>query len=364
MLLESIRIQNVRRIAAAEFQPDSGINVISGPNGSGKTSLLEAIHLLGTTRSFRTHRAEDVISHGAKYLLVSGSVRTADTMSRHRLGIEKGRSATRIRIDGAAAKSASSLATLLPMLVVNAEAFALLDGSPVSRRALLDRTLFHVERDYLDKFKRFHRALKQRNELLRRRSPAAGTQFWNHELGAHAEAIDSARAACIAGLNAWLETLPINELLGAVNLDYRRGWKADASLADLLERNWERDRAIGSTSIGVHRAEIRVLVNGRSAAHSVSRGQGKLLIAALMTAHASYIDERSGAPPALLVDDVAAELDNTLRHTAVRMLLGTKAQIFFTAIEVDALSAALADRTSAAFHVEQGVVKQLFPQLA
>ena len=211
MSLSDVAIQHVRKISAAELTFHSGLNLVAGNNGSGKTSLLEAVYLLGLGKSFRTTRARELISHEAENLVVAGHILTAEHSIR--VGVEKGIKPTKIKVGGNVAKSASELARQFPVLVMDAESYGLIDGGPAYRRALLDRTLFHVEPSYLDIWKRYHRALKHRNALLRQDAPRSLADFWHQELAQTALLIHEARLSCADGLNQALNSLDVSELI-------------------------------------------------------------------------------------------------------------------------------------------------------
>ncbi|MBI5616336.1 MAG: DNA replication/repair protein RecF [Gammaproteobacteria bacterium] len=362
MRLESLQVLNVRRLQDARLEATAETNLIWGPNGSGKTSILEAIHLLGTGRSFRSHKAGEVITHGAASLVVAGTVREAPNSALRSLGIEKTSSTTRIRADGEPLKSASQLADALPVLTLTADSYHLLDGGPAIRRALLDRTLFHVEHAYLEKLKRAYRALQQRNELLRK-GEFSRIEIWNAQFVVHAEEMDQIRRGATDRLNRLLAEFSASNDLPEVALDYRRGWKAGMSLAELLEQHSVRDREMGFTGDGPHRAEVRISCAGRPAAQVVSRGQGKLVLAVLLAAHAELIAEKSGRRPVLLVDDLAAELDRTSVRKALSTLLGTRCQTFLTTIEPEVFANAI-DASTKVFHVEQGKIRSSQAALA
>lgn len=354
MQLTSLSVQHVRRITAAEIEPAKRTNLVSGANGSGKTSLLESIHFLATARSFRTARVADVITHGQGALLVSGEFRDA-AGSKSRVGVEKTPRATRLRLDGEAVTVASKIARLVPVLTFNTDSFLLLDGGPANRRALLDRLLFHVEQRYLAALKAYYRALKQRNVLLRARAERNQIVIWDEQIGIEAARIDHWRRDCITRVNEYLRDSTVNQTVGPLILDYRRGWQSETDITALLAENWARDRDLGTTTVGPHRAELRIKVDGKLAKSVVSRGQGKLIIAAIIGAQARYLGEHAQELPILLVDDLASELDRSARALAVESLLSTDAQIFFTAIEPSDLPASLCERTRM-FHVEHGAV--------
>ena len=357
MQLISLSVQHVRRICAAQIYPSSEINLICGLNGSGKTSLLESIHYLATARSFRTTRVSDVISHGQDALVVSGELRDA-IGDKTRVGVEKTRSTTRLKINDEAVTIASKIARLIPILTFNTESYLLLDGGPANRRALLDRLLFHVEQGYLEVLKVYYRGLKQRNSLLRSRAGREQVSSWDHQLTPAAAKIDRWRTDCVATINTYLDSSELSEAIGPLRLEYYRGWHHDHEYNALLIANWLKDRDGGVTALGPHRAELRIKVGDKLAKTVVSRGQGKLIIAAIVCAQAKYLRDHGRKAPILLIDDLASELDRSARSLAAATLLDTKAQTFFTAIEVSELPEGVRD-SARMFHVEQGRVSAL-----
>lgn len=354
MELTDLAVHHVRRIVSAHLQAAGTVNVICGANGSGKTSLLESIHYLASARSFRTSRAREVITHGAGSLIVSGALVDSDGQE-YRVGVEKTPTSTRLKLNGENLTVASAIARLMPVLTFNTESYLLLDGGPANRRALIDRLLFHVEQHYLDVLKTYHRGLKQRNSLLRRRAPAQQVAAFEHQLAETALQLDRWRHECVARVNAFLRASPLCEGIGELTFEYRRGWPEAGELLQLLERNRHKDYDSGNTSLGPHRAELRIKIDGSPAKSIVSRGQGKLIISAIISAQARYLGEFAAEKPILLIDDLASELDRDARQRAVGSLLATEAQCFFTAIESADLPAELIG-ASRLFHVEQGVV--------
>lgn len=352
MDLTALSIRNVRRISDATVCPSSTLNLIVGANGSGKTSLLESIHYLTSARSFRTSRARDVISHGERTLLISGEFRDGQQKVNF-VGIEKSPSQTRLRLNGEVIQVASQLARLMPVLNFNTESHLLLSGGPSVRRSLLDRLLFHVEQDYLMSLKRYYRSLKQRNALLRARRSTSEIKAWDEQIGIDVDELDRWRSDCVEAINTYLEISPISTVIGNLRLNYNRGWNPDEDFNDVLITNLERDRDAGLTNSGPHRAEIRFKLDDKLAKTIVSRGQGKLIIAAIVGAQSAYLSEHGGESPILLVDDLASELDRNARKIAIDEILRTPSQVFFTAIETRDLPSELVE-SAKLFHVEQG----------
>jgi DNA replication and repair protein RecF len=352
--LTALSIQNVRRIREAALDPSVALNLVVGANGSGKTSLLESVHFLASARSFRTTRTRDVISHGENTLVISGEVHDSQQRA-NRVGIEKSSSQTRLRLNGEAILVASQLARLMPVLNFNSESFLLLSGGPSVRRSLLDRLLFHVEHDYLACLKRYYRSLKQRNALLRSRGPTKEIRAWDEQIGDEVDNLDRWRSNCVDTINRYLEDSPVSKVIGELRLNYYRGWSVEKNFSDMLLNNLEKDRDAGLTTAGPHRAEIRFKLDDKLAKSIVSRGQGKLIIAAIVGAQSEYLCEHGSERPILLVDDLASELDRNARKIAVEALIRTSSQVFFTAIEAADLPRELSEAAKM-FHVEHGKI--------
>lgn len=360
-VLEHLTAKNFRIIRELDLGLAAGINVIQGRNGSGKTSLLEMIYLLGTGKSFRTSRAADYISANEQFTLVTGSVRESSTSRPSMLGIEKSNKDTLCRIDGQTVTAASELARHFSVVSLDAQAFRIMDDGPAIRRSLIDRALFHVEPTYLDIYKRFHRALRSRTELLKQGASLAEGEYWNEQLAEHAQTLDAARKHCVDRFNAWVNAAPSAGQWGKVSFEYRQGWRAETDLRQLLADGWPRDVEAGTTQSGPHRAELKILLDGRPAGNVVSRGQGKLLICALVAAQASFIAHGTGRRPALLIDDITAELDRDSCMAALSLLLSDAGQAFVTTIEGAPLMAALPEAPEAWFHVERGTIAPAVP---
>src|SRR5690606_26092623 len=194
MTLRRITVTGVRNLQPVTLSPSPRINILYGDNGSGKTSLLEAIHLLGLARSFRSTRLNPVISHDLSTCTVFGQVETAVDQS-NALGISRDRSGEgKIRIDGRNVRSAAELAEPLPLQLINPDSFRLLVGAPKVRRQFLDWGVFHVEPRFLGAWQRLQQGLRQRNSWLRHgRLDVVAQAAWDRELCLASQEIDGYR---------------------------------------------------------------------------------------------------------------------------------------------------------------------------
>ena len=361
MFLKSIEISKVRNLQQVSLGCHPKANIIYGANGSGKTSLLEAIFLLGRGKSFKHRDLRLVINRGQDNLIVSGKVVRPNSDAEHHLGVMRSiKGAFEARCDGKNLSSAGQLATELPIQLVDAHSFSLLEGGPLQRRQFIDWGVFHVEHSYADLWRRFQKALKQRNQLLRHvRIDEDSLKLWSQELAPLNELITEQRKEYIDQLEGFIK--PVVEAfsgLGSVDLEYSQGWPEDRAVIDVLLADRERDVATGKTSHGAHRADIRVLVDGVAAADSLSRGQSKLLVYALKLAQAAHYQTVTGHSCIFLLDDLPAELDYDNRKDVLAYLDHLQCQYFVTGVEKKDFDE-IGEELNRLFHVEQGVFQRV-----
>lgn len=358
MALQRLTVSNLRNLRQVNIEPQPRLNLIYGENGSGKTSLLEAINMLGLGRSFRSNRFKPIINYDAESLTLFTEL---GGLEAHRIGVEKNRQGeTTIRMDGRNVLSAAELAEHLPVLTLNASSFDLITGPPTPRRQLLDWLAFHVEPDFFRAWRDLQVCLKQRNSLLRHgRIRDSELRPWERQLVVLAEKIDELRQSSFTSYLEALRSLePALPTPGELRLEYRRGWKAGESYQDILEAGREQDLQRGFTQSGPHRADIRIIVNGENAADVLSRGQQKVLVAALVVGQGRVFNQLSSSPLVYLVDDLPAELDLGHSRLLARWLRDVDAQIFVTAVERQALLTMWGEdaQSAAVFHVEHGTI--------
>ena len=360
MALGRLDISAVRNLKQVALRDLCMANVFHGQNGSGKTSILESIYLLGMARSFRSGPLKSLISHGQERCTVYGEV---DRRGRSCLSLGVSRDSDggfEARVGGDAVKSASELAESLPLQVINADSFSLLAGSPSHRRQFLDWGVFHVEHAFYGCWQRFQRALKQRNTLLRRGKISLEEILpWNVELSDSGELIDGFRKQYFEALEPAFQALiqRLSPELQALELRYRRGWDRQSSLADSLEASAETDRQQGFTHVGPQRADIKVMAGRHPAADVLSRGQQKLVVCALKLAQGQLLAEAKRQECVYLVDDLPSELDKVHCQLVAEVLKELETQVFITCVdntEIAEVWSVAAAQDVAMFHVEQG----------
>ncbi|MDN5513816.1 MAG: DNA replication/repair protein RecF [Pseudomonas sp.] len=361
MSLSRITVTGVRNLHPVTLSPSSRINILHGANGSGKTSLLEAIHLLGLARSFRSTRLQPVIHYEQPACTIFGQVQLAEGGTSN-LGISRDRQGElQIRIDGQNARSAAQLADLLPLQLINPDSFRLLEGAPKIRRQFLDWGVFHVEHRFLGAWQRLQKALRQRNSWLRHGTLDGASQAaWDRELCSASEEIDSYRRAYIQALKPVFEqTLAELLHLDGLTLSYYRGWDKDRDLSEVLATSLLRDQHLGHTQAGPQRADLRLRLAGHNAAEILSRGQQKLVVCALRIAQGHLVNEAKRGQCIYLVDDLPSELDEQHRQALCRLLEDLRCQVFITCVDHELLREGWqTDTPVAMFHVEQGRITQ------
>jgi DNA replication and repair protein RecF len=353
MTLAELRIEDLRCIETAELQFGSGINLIFGENGAGKTSILEAAFLLGRGRSFRTRANERLIRHGQAYCRAVG--RTGGELPQS-LGIEVRRatefeSGTAARLNGSAVRSYAELAMTFPVQVMDPDAHKLIEASATRRRRWLDWVVFHVEPPFAGVWARYQRALLQRNTALKRGLATLDT--WDHELAKQGEELSASRQRVLAALQPYWAELT-TELLGVdLSLGYAAGWDRSVPLVDALSASLPRDRDRGMTQVGPHRADVSLRIRGKPAREILSRGQQKLAAVALSLSQLEFLKAEYDLRPTLLLDDPSAELDKERLGRFITRVQCLQCQILVTALERDHR---LFGQPEHVFHVEHGRV--------
>ncbi|BAN45735.1 DNA replication/repair protein RecF [Metapseudomonas resinovorans] len=359
MSLSRISVTGVRNLHPVTLSPSPRINILYGANGSGKTSLLEAVHLLGLARSFRSTRLQPVIQYEQPACTVFGQVSLAEG-NQSNLGISRDRQGEfQIRIDGQNARSAAQLAEALPLQLINPDSFRLLEGAPKIRRQFLDWGVFHVEPRFMPAWQRLQKALRQRNSWLRHGTLDGASQAaWDRELCLASNEIDEYRRAYIQALKPVFErTLADLVELDSLTLSYYRGWDKDRELSEVLSTSLLRDQQIGHTQAGPQRADLRLRSGAHSAADILSRGQQKLVVCALRIAQGHLVNQAKRGQCIYLVDDLPSELDEQHRQALCRLLEDLDCQVFITCVDHEFLRDGWrTDTPVAMFHVEHGCI--------
>ncbi len=349
MRLTELRLQNFRCLESVQLEPGPGLNFVVGDNGSGKSSLLEAIYFLSRADSFRHGSRTRLIRDGAAELAVFGRL-SDEGGTPFTAGVAYATETARIKLGPSEGATVLELVRALPVQLLDPRLQQLLEEGPAWRRRFLDWGVFHVEHGFYEAWRRYRRALLQRNRALRAGLTDAAVNAWNPELVAAGGEVDAHRRQHAAALREALPALLPPEL-GAVELQYHAGWAHDQGLADSLARHLASDRQAGHTASGPHRADLRVRFEGLPVAQRASRGEQKLLTVALFLAQAQVV-QAAGKRPVLLIDDLAAELGADYRAWVLRQLAALDLQAFLSFLTAAEIGAAA--QSGRMFHVEQG----------
>jgi DNA replication and repair protein RecF len=353
MALLELSVSNLRCIEHAELGLAPAVTLVWGGNGSGKTSLLEAMFLLGRGRSFRTRNNIRLIRRGQSHLRVTGRV-SGPAGREIPVGFEVSRDDTVARIGGHPAQSLTELTQAFPVQAIDPGVHRLVEEGGYRRRRWMDWAVFHVEPQFMDLWLRYSRALRQRNAALK--SDAAHADVWDPELARLGEGIAEARGRFMDRLVPYWRAV-VSAVSGLeVELHYLRGWSQEQSLHEALAASRPRDEARQLTHAGPHRADVSLRLDGRAAREVLSRGQQKLVAAALMLAQLRLLQDTTQTVPTLLLDDPAAELDGEHLERFIERVKGLKSQLVVTSLHAESRLFGAPDRT---FHMRQGRVQPL-----
>ncbi|RDZ26561.1 DNA replication/repair protein RecF [Lysobacter silvisoli] len=359
--------RGLRRFADVSLSPAPGINLITGDNGAGKTSLLEALHLMAYGRSFRGRVRDGLVRAGDAALEVfvewqerPAGTRVAEGPGRSRkAGLRHSGQEWTGRLDGGPVAQLGELCAALAVVSFEPGSHALITGGAEARRRYLDWGLFHVEPDFMGLWRRYTRALKQRNALLKARARDGQLDAWDRELAEAGEPLSRRRQHYLEDLQPTFAALAddLAPALGGTQLEYQPGWRRDElPLADALLLARDRDQLAGYTSVGPHRADWRIRYGALPGREALSRGQAKLTALAALLGQAEHHAQARGEWPVIALDDLASELDRQHQRRVLERLIASGAQVFITGTEAPPALAGL-DADITRFHVEQGELR-------
>ena len=349
-MLSTLEVAGVRNLHDGVLELHPSLNLIYGHNASGKTSLVEAISILASGKSFRTSSLENVITHGNEVLRVFGKTTEGD-----RLGFQWSKTGKEIRINGESVSRLSALAQALPLQSFTPDTHIEFTRSRKHRIAVLDWLLFHVEPGFHDSWSRYQRALTQRNAALKNnQNPAA----WNRELASLGEQVVAFRRQSLEWLQPhvtrFAKAVPGNHQLG---IRFKQGWSQDKSLIEALDEDFERDRRDGFTHSGAHRSDLDIELEGRKIREEASQGQLKTLVMALRLSQLQFYTDQSGRGCIFILDDLPAELDEARRVDVLSELAELPLQLFITSTEPSLVDLRTWTAGHSLFHVEQGSIQ-------
>ncbi len=362
MSIHKINITNFRNITNTSITLHPKLNIFYGLNASGKTSLLEAFYFISTGRSFRSRRIENIINRASvsTEFVLFGKLKNTLSTDYQNVGIKKSTILpTQIRLNKETVKSASQLAKLSPILLIDPLSFELLNGSPTQRRQFLDWGVFHVEPLYGLHWNNYINCLKQRNSLLRNaKIDQILLKVWDAKLSEYGELIHQQRKSYFQKfqirLTDYLNYFSIN---AEIKVSYYKGWDKTKNLSAALDFFRDKDIERKFTQAGPHRADIKVTIHGQTASESLSRGQQKLFIFAMYLAQMQTLYDEFNKHTVVQIDDVAAELDDVNLKLVFNKLLELDSQVIVTILNETLLEKIKEENTEyKMFHVEHGKI--------
>lgn len=332
LLVTGLRLRDVRNVQNLSITPAPRFNVIAGDNGQGKTSLLEALYCVATSRSFRTERLKEMRREGAEFARVDVELLEADQVRTQRVTVsDAGRA---VFCDEQRAERLADYAVRTPMVVFHPGDLELTMGGATRRRDLLDRVGLFSDPAAADDRSRYRLALRERQKVLEVRGERAPELDAYEQLVArHGARLGQIRERASRALSR--EAEPAFRSLVASNLAFAMRYRPGGDLDEarfreqLLERR-SSDRRRRTATFGPHKDDLELSVDGRPARKHASQGQHRILTLTLKLAELAAIREARGAHPILLLDDVSSELDPTRTGAVFDYLSSSPSQVFVT----------------------------------
>ena len=335
MLLRSLGLRNHRNYSQLDLIPGTGVNVFIGPNGQGKTNLLEAVAMLALSSSPRSRRELELIGPVAPISRIEAEVESAGLKAQIAitLTLEGDRARRVIEVDGVR-RRAFDLPGRFRVTLFWPDDLGLVKAGPELRRRFLNQMLVQVEPGYARALSGLKRVLEQRNSLLKK--IAAGEEAgdvleaWDQELVRIGGEVVAARAAAVLEMQPEVTRFHA-EIAAGERLEIRYEGPPE-NLAEAVHNSLPEDLRRGSTTVGPHRDDVRVLLDGQEARSYASQGQQRTAVVSLKLAEAALVTRRTGERPVLLLDDVLSELDAERRAALLRQVAG-EGQVIITSAE-------------------------------
>jgi DNA replication and repair protein RecF len=347
MKLKKICICSFRNIDEAELFPERRFNVIVGNNAQGKTNILESIYLLGTMKSFRMHKNNDLIKIGSPSSHLKGWVERDGIVREISISVEP--SGKKAKVDNKSVSRPSDFFGCLNMVVFSPEDISMVRGLPESRRRYLDRAVFSGDVRYLSDHQEYYKILKNRNVLLRT-GKTEGLDTWTEKLAeagarlilrrtSYLDEISELLAEFYATISGLQEQAAVRYRSAATGIKFPVSSAEDVRqrLLHGLQKNFPEELRRGTTLVGPHRDDIDLCIDGRVLKVHGSQGEQRTFILALKMAEIEYIRKRYGNPPVLLLDDMTSELDGDRNRNFMDFLKSRDMQVFITTTSTDNL---------------------------
>ncbi|MCH2158133.1 MAG: DNA replication and repair protein RecF [Oleiphilaceae bacterium] len=365
-MINRFQVAGFRNLKDQTLQFSSPFTIVFGNNGSGKTSFLESIYTALNGKSFRSGKTKNIISNNSNKdsFIVRAELEFSDRS--HQVALRKSLNDKYVaKVDGDFVQSISELASIYPTQIVEPRSFNVFDGGASSRRRLYDWMMFHVEHSFNDLLKVYQSCLKQRNALLRK-GVMKPSQLapWDRQLSYYGSQINNLRFEIFKGYQNYFESA-IGELLSPeivehITITLKSGWDSNQDLSNVLAESIESDIKKRTTQFGPHRADLKIAYSGLPIQERLSRGQQKLVVLAIHLANLRIVREQNNSTSLLLLDDLAAELDEPNLERLLCLLYESGTSVIATTLDTMLYSRVLErcnllDKTQM-FHVEHGKI--------
>lgn len=336
MKVKRLLLQNFRNIQYLDIELNDNFNLIFGDNGSGKTSFIEALSYLSLGRSFRSAKYQSLITDSASKFTISARVENDNSIVSDNLGISRDRarnSSIQISINNKSTNRLLDIVDRLCVQIIHPQGIELVTGTPENRRNFIDWGVYYMFPDFKDIWFRYRKILLQRNTLLKKNSPLSEISIWDDLLCELSEKITFYRESYLSLLQETL-TQKISKFLPSFKIDFSlaKGWENRMELRSLLRLNLEKDRNLGYTFYGCHRADLKIKSNQNLVCDTLSRGQLKLLVCAMRLAQGHLLRQEQSKRCIYLIDDLNSELDPNSRNVFLKELFDCESQVFITNI--------------------------------
>ena len=356
MPLTKISIKNFRCFTDVEIDLLPGINFFYGPNGSGKTSILESIFIFSSGKSFKSSNLSSLISHGNEKFSAKGF----DGIRGYIVEIRKNRTSPISVLLNNKKITTSSLIKEFPCTLIHNDTFSFTDASPDFRRKLLDRSIFIAESEFSKTWFSYYRTLKQRNAFLKN-NRISDIYAWNLKLSEEGNKLTNLRKIFFQqslgefySLLNILKPSNVFDFFDVINIDFYQGWDDAKSLTKTLEENISKDTFRKTTTLGPHKSDIKFLINKIDARQILSRGEQKFFSILWSCAQHKALKKYYKIDATLIIDDIKSELDDRVFNLFVNLLPHLENQVIFSCIE-DCFSSKISSdfKRFKKFHVEQ-----------
>lgn len=356
MYINKLAVHHFRNLHHIECHPSEKFNFIVGKNGSGKTSLLEAIHMIGHGRTFKHQQISRIIEQQQSELILFAEL-CHSNHNNYTVGVQKTRNKESIiKINHQHGFKQYDLAKLLPIQMITPESIDLLLGSPKLRRSYIDWGCFHQSTEFIHVWQNAARILKQRNAQLKFVNNYQQMNIWDEPLIELTEKIHQLRQHYLSSITPNIIQIAAEFLDDyQLTIDFYSGWDDKLPYAERLKEQFEKDRLLGYTQSGIHKADMRLKLNNVPVHDFASRGEMKLIMCALKLAQGIYYSEQAQDRCIFLIDDFAAELDSSKQKLFAHYLKKIDCQLFLTSLDITQIQDFIGENDKI-YHMKHGII--------